>query len=38
LRAEPEILWTVLIMVGWVAGIAMQIVAGAKARLRPGKA
>jgi hypothetical protein len=34
LRQEPDIAWTVLIMVGWVAGISMQIVAGAKARMR----
>ena len=34
LREEPHIAWTVLIMVGWVAGISMQIVAGAKARMR----
>jgi len=34
LREEPHIAWTYLIMVGWVAGISMQIVAGAKARMR----
>jgi hypothetical protein len=34
LRAEPEIGWTVAILIGWVAGIAMQIVSGAKARWR----
>jgi len=34
LREEPHIAWTWLIMVGWVAGISMQIVAGAKARMR----
>ncbi|HEX2363562.1 MAG TPA: hypothetical protein VHJ00_00845 [Bradyrhizobium sp.] len=34
LRHEPHIAWTWLIMVGWVAGISMQIVAGAKARMR----
>jgi hypothetical protein len=34
LREEPHIAWTVLILIGWVAGISMQIVAGAKARLR----
>jgi hypothetical protein len=33
-HAEPHITWTWLIMVGWVAGISMQIVAGAKARMR----
>ena len=34
LRSEPHIAWTWLIMIGWVAGISMQIVAGAKARMR----
>jgi hypothetical protein len=34
LREEPQIGWTWLIMTGWVAGISMQIVAGAKARMR----
>jgi hypothetical protein len=34
LREEPHIAWTWLIMIGWVAGISMQIVAGAKARMR----
>lgn len=34
LREDPHIAWTWLIMVGWVAGISMQIVAGAKARMR----
>jgi len=34
LRAEPDIFWTVAILIGWVAGIAMQITSGAKARLR----
>jgi hypothetical protein len=34
LRAEPDIAWTVLIGIGWTAGIAMQIVAGAIARGR----
>jgi hypothetical protein len=34
LREEPNIAWTWLIMIGWVAGISMQIVAGAKARMR----
>jgi len=34
LREEPRIGWTWLIFAGWVAGIAMQIVAGAKARMR----
>jgi hypothetical protein len=34
LREEPHIGWTVAILVGWVAGIAMQITSGTKARLR----
>src|SRR3984893_2777250 len=31
LREEPRIAWTWLIFAGWVLGISMQIVAGAKA-------
>jgi hypothetical protein len=31
---EPHIFWTVMIMLGWVIGVAMQIVAGAIARWR----
>ncbi|MBH5370405.1 hypothetical protein [Bradyrhizobium glycinis] len=34
LRLDPHIAWTWLVLVGWIAGVAMQIVAGAKARLR----
>lgn len=34
MREEPHIFWTVLILVGWVLGISMQIVAGAIARIR----
>ena len=34
LRHQPHIGWTWLIMAGWCVGIAMQIVAGAIARLR----
>jgi hypothetical protein len=34
LRQEPRIAWTWLILVGWLLGISMQIVAGAKARMR----
>ena len=34
LREEPQIGWTWAIFIGWVFGIAMQIVAGAKARMR----
>lgn len=34
LRANPHIYWTMLIMLGWVVGVTMQIVAGAIARTR----
>lgn len=34
LRDEPHIAWTVLVLIGWVLGISMQIVAGAIARMR----
>jgi len=34
LRETPHIAWTWAIMAGWSAGVAMQIVAGAKARMR----
>jgi uncharacterized membrane protein len=34
LREEPHLGLTWLIFIGWVFGIAMQIVAGAKARMR----
>jgi len=34
LRQEPHIAWTILIMLGWTAGVIMQIVAGAIARAR----
>ena len=34
LRLEPHILWTWLALLGWIAGVAMQIVAGTKARMR----
>ena len=33
-RHDPHIVWTSLIMAGWVFGISMQTVAGAIARLR----
>jgi hypothetical protein len=33
-RANPHISWTVMIMLGWVAGVMMQIIAGAIARTR----
>jgi hypothetical protein len=34
LREVPHINWTIIIMLGWVTGVVMQIVAGAIARLR----
>jgi hypothetical protein len=34
LREEPHIGWTWLIFAGWTVGILMQIVGGAKARMR----
>jgi hypothetical protein len=34
LRHDPHMLWTLLIMAGWVFGISMQTVAGAMARYR----
>ena len=34
LRLDPHIGWTWLALLGWIAGVAMQIVAGAKARMR----
>lgn len=34
LRQDPHIAWTMMIMVGWVVGVAMQIGAGAIARIR----
>jgi hypothetical protein len=34
LREEPHIAWTILIGLGWAAGVSMQIVAGAIARAR----
>jgi hypothetical protein len=34
LRVNPHLFWTTMIMVGWVVGVAMQIVAGTIARLR----
>jgi hypothetical protein len=35
LRHNPHIAWTTMIMAGWAIGVAMQIIAGAIARLRP---
>jgi hypothetical protein len=34
LRENPQIYWTIMIMLGWVVGVVMQIVAGAIARIR----
>ena len=34
LREDPQIVWTWLVLIAWIAGVAMQIVAGAKARWR----
>ncbi|KRR08285.1 hypothetical protein CP49_40775 [Bradyrhizobium valentinum] len=34
LRHDPHPGWILMIMVGWVVGVAMQIIAGAIARLR----
>jgi hypothetical protein len=34
LRENPSSLWTIAIMLGWVVGVMMQIVAGAIARTR----
>ncbi|WP_291868388.1 hypothetical protein [Bradyrhizobium sp.] len=38
LRENPRMFWTATIMAGWVAGVAMQIVAGAIARMRRASA
>jgi hypothetical protein len=34
LRENPHIFWTTIIMLGWVVGLTMQIIAGAIARTR----
>jgi len=34
LRLDPHIAWSWFALFGWIAGIAMQSVAGAKARMR----
>jgi hypothetical protein len=34
LRYDPHLAWTASAMVGWVVGVAMQIIAGAIARTR----
>jgi hypothetical protein len=33
-RENPHIFWTIMIMLGWVVGVTMQIIAGAIARTR----
>src|SRR3954468_8088093 len=34
LRHDPHLVWTWMILVGWIVGVVMQIVAGASARRR----
>jgi len=34
LRETPHLFWTTMIMLGWMVGVAMQIVAGTIARTR----
>jgi hypothetical protein len=34
LRENPRIFWTIIIMLGWIVGVMMQIIAGAIARTR----
>ena len=34
LRDDPRTFWTIIIMLGWVVGVVMQIIAGAIARTR----
>ena len=33
-RGQPHVFWTIVIMVGWLVGLMMQIIAGAIARTR----
>ncbi len=33
-RGDPHLAWTIMIMLGWVVGVMMQIIAGAIARTR----
>jgi hypothetical protein len=33
-REDPHVFWTIAIMIGWVVGVMMQIIAGAIARAR----
>jgi hypothetical protein len=34
LRSDPHIYWTMMIMLGWVVGVLMQVIAGTIARAR----
>jgi hypothetical protein len=34
LREDPRTFWTIIILLGWVVGVVMQIIAGAIARTR----
>ena len=34
LRLDPHLAWTWLALLGWIGGVAMQIVGGTKARMR----
>ena len=33
-RETPELVWTFIILFGWIAGVVMQIIAGGIASLR----
>jgi hypothetical protein len=33
-REDPRVFWTIIIMLGWVVGVMMQIIAGIVARTR----
>lgn len=33
-QEDPHLFWTVMILLGWVVGVTMQIIAGAIARMR----
>jgi hypothetical protein len=33
-REDPHIFWTIMIMLGWIVGVMMQIIAGAITRIR----
>jgi hypothetical protein len=34
IREDPGTVWTIIIMLGWLVGVTMQIIAGAIARMR----